>query len=144
MRSDIGETVFIEDLEIGMSASLTKKVDEATVRAFADVSEDMNPIHLDPEVGRASQFGQRIAHGMLVSSLFSAILGNRLPGNGTVYLGQTLKFLAPVPVGSEVTATVAVSEVHRERRRVMLSCEAKVSGKLVVTGEATVLAPSRG
>lgn len=144
MRGNVGETVFVEDLEIGMSASLTKVLDEATVRAFADVSEDQNPIHLDPEVGRASKFGQTIAHGMLVSSLFSALLGNRLPGNGTVYMGQTLKFLQPVPVGSEVTAMVAVSDINLARRRVTLSCEAKVGGKLVVTGEATVLAPSRG
>ena len=144
MRSGVGETVFVEDLKIGMSVSLTKVMDAGVVQAFADVSEDMNPIHLDPAVGAASRFGGCIAHGMLVSSLFSALLGNKLPGNGTVYLGQTLKFLSPVPVGAEVTATVAVSEINLERRRVMLACEAKVAGKLVVTGEATVLAPSRG
>ncbi|MBL9059695.1 MAG: MaoC family dehydratase [Mangrovicoccus sp.] len=144
MRTEIGETVFVEDLRIGMSASLTRVLDSRTVESFADVSGDLNPIHLDPAVGAASRFGGCIVHGMLVSSLFSALLANKLPGNGTVYLGQTLKFLAPVPVGAEVTAMVAVSDINLERHRVMLACEAKVAGKLVVTGEATVLAPSRG
>ena len=144
MRADVGETVFVEDLKIGMSVSLTRVLDAATVRAFADVSGDVNPIHLDQAAGAASRFGECIVHGMLVSSLFSALLANKLPGNGTVYLGQTLKFLSPVPVGAEVTAMVAVSDINLERRRVMLACEAKVAGKLVVTGEATVLAPSRG
>ena len=82
MQSGVGETVFVEDLKIGMSVSLTKVMDAGVVQAFADVSEDMNPIHLDPAVGAASRFGGCIAHGMLVSSLFSALLGNKLPGNG--------------------------------------------------------------
>jgi 3-hydroxybutyryl-CoA dehydratase len=137
-------TVFIEDIAPGMQQSLTKVIDMDHVQMFAEVSEDRNPIHLDEAVGAASIFKQRIAHGMLSASLFSALLGERLPGHGTVYLGQTLKFLSPVMIGDEVTATVIVSEVFVERRRVVLTCEAKVGDKLVITGEATVLAPSRG
>lgn len=137
-------TVHIEDIEVGMTATLAKTIDAAAVSGFAEVSEDRNPIHLDPEVGAASMFGECIAHGMLVGSLFSALLGERLPGHGTVYLGQTLRFQAPVPVGKTVEASVVVSEIKSERRRVTLTCEAKVDGKLVVTGEATVMAPSRG
>lgn len=144
MRDEGVGTIYLEDLEIGMSRSLTKAIDEATVRAFAEVSEDRNPIHLDEATGAASIFGERIAHGMLVGSLFSALLGERLPGHGTVYLAQSLKFLAPVPLGTEVTATVTVAEILPERGRAVLTCEAMVDGKLVVTGEATVMAPKRG
>lgn len=136
-------TIHLEDLRVGMAASLTKTIDAETVRGFAEVSEDRNPIHLDDDAGRASRFGECIAHGMLVGSLFSALLGERLPGHGTVYLGQSLRFLAPVPVGATVEATVIVSEVAVERKRAMFTCEAKVDGKLVVTGDATVMAPSR-
>ncbi|TDL89395.1 MaoC family dehydratase [Meridianimarinicoccus aquatilis] len=141
--SEIG-TVFLEDLEIGMSRSISKVMDDATVRAFAEVSEDRNPIHLDDAAGAASIFKERIAHGMLVSSLFSALLGERLPGQGSIYLGQSLKFLAPVPLDSEVTATVTVTEIKETRRRVTLDCEAWVGDTQVISGSATVLAPSRG
>ena len=137
-------TVFIEDIKPGMQRTLTKVIDMAAVERFAEVSEDRNPIHLDEEVGNASKFKGRIAHGMLSASLFSALLGERLPGHGTVYLGQTLKFIKPVMVGDEVVASVTVSEVFPERKRVVLTCEAKVGDKLVITGEATVVAPSRG
>lgn len=143
MRVDQVGTVPLEDLKVGMSATLTKTIDAGTVRDFAKVSEDRNPIHIDEDAGRESMFGQTIAHGMLVGSLFSALLGERLPGHGTIYLGQTLRFQAPVPVGATVEATVFVSEIAVERKRVTLTCEAKVDGKLVVTGDATVMAPSR-
>ncbi|PWR01869.1 (R)-hydratase [Meridianimarinicoccus roseus] len=144
MSEDKIGTVFLEDLEVGMSRSLTKVIDDTTVRAFAEVSEDRNPIHLDDMAGAASIFGQRIAHGMLVGSLFSALLGERLPGHGTIYLGQNLKFLAPVPLGAEVTATVTVAEIIAEKKRVSFQCEARIGEKIVVRGDATVLAPTRG
>ena len=137
-------TVFLEDIRPGMRRTLTKTIDIGLVQQFADVSEDRNPIHLSEEAAEASVFKERIAHGMLSASLFSALLGERLPGHGTVYLGQTLKFLAPVKVGEVVTASVTVSDIHFPRKRVTLECEAKVGDKLVITGEATVLAPSRG
>lgn len=141
--SEIG-TVFLEDLEIGMSRSITKVFDDATVRSFSEVSEDRNPIHLDEAAGAASIFKQRVVHGMLVGSLFSALLGQRLPGQGTIYLGQSLKFLAPVLLGAEVTATVTVAEIKETRRRVTLECEAWVGETQVISGSATVLAPTRG
>ncbi|MBE3637536.1 MaoC family dehydratase [Mangrovicoccus algicola] len=137
-------TVHLEDLTIGMSRSLTKRVTPELVEKFADVSEDRNPIHLDEAAGKASIFGERIAHGMLSAILFSALLGERLPGHGTIYLGQTLKFLAPVKIGEEVTATVTVREIQAEKKRVILDCTAEVAGKTVIAGEATVIAPSRG
>lgn len=144
MRDETVGTMFLEDIEIGMTRTLSKVIGTDTVAAFAEVSEDRNPIHLDEAAGQASIFGERIAHGMLVGSLFSALLGERLPGHGTIYLGQSLKFLAPVPLGATVTATIIVSDLDRSKKRVTLTCEAKVDEKLVVTGEATVLAPSRG
>lgn len=143
MTDTVG-TIYLEDLTVGMSRSLTKVIDDGTVRAFAEISEDRNPIHLDEKAGAASIFGQRIAHGMLVSALFSALLGERLPGHGTIYMSQSLRFLAPVPLGSEVVASVTVAEINMAKKRVTLECEARVGDKLVVTGEATVLAPVRG
>ncbi|MCA8882390.1 MAG: MaoC family dehydratase [Rhodobacteraceae bacterium] len=144
MQDDTIGTIYLEDLEVGMSRSLTKVIGDAEVRGFAEVSEDRNPIHLDEAAGKASIFGGRIAHGMLVGSLFSAILGERMPGQGTIYMGQSLKFLAPVPVGSEVIATLTVREIIAEKKRVIMDCEATVGGKTVIKGEAVVLAPSRG
>lgn len=141
--TDATGTVYLQDLAEGMSRSLTKVIDDATVRAFADVSEDRNPIHLDEAAGAASIFKQRIAHGMLVGGLFSALLGERLPGHGTIYLAQNLRFLAPVPLGSTVTATVTVANIIAEKKRVILECEARIGDTLVVVGEATVLAPVR-
>ncbi|MEM8958796.1 MAG: MaoC family dehydratase [Pseudomonadota bacterium] len=136
-------TIYLEDLHIGMSRSITKAITFDMIEKFGDVSEDRNPIHFDEEAGKASIFGDRVAHGMLSASLFSALLGERLPGHGTIYVSQTLRFMGPVKIGDEVTATVTVSDMMPERKRVTLTCEAKVDEKLVITGEAMVLAPSR-
>lgn len=143
MQDEIG-TIYLEDLEVGMTRSLTKVIGDAEVRGFAEVSEDRNPIHLDEQAGKDSMFGQRIAHGMLVGSLFSALLGERMPGHGTIYLGQNLKFRAPVMVGDEVTASITVREINVEKKRVIFDCKAVVGEKTVILGEATALAPSRG
>jgi len=137
-------TVYLEDLKVGDSASLSKTIDDGVIRAFADIAEDHNPVHLDDAAAAATPFGRRIAHGMLTASLLSGLLGERLPGHGTIYLGQTLKFLAPVLIGDTVTATVTVKEVLAEKKRAVLSCEARVGDKLVLTGEATVMPPRRG
>ena len=136
-------TVFVEDLAPGDSRSLTKTIGHAEVAVFAELSEDRNPIHMCDEAAAASPFGGRVAHGMLSASLFSAIIGERLPGRGTIYLGQSLRFRAPVRIGDEVTATVTVLEVAAERRRARLMCEARVGETLVIDGEAEVLVPAR-
>lgn len=143
MSNEIG-TIFIEDMEVGMSRSLSKVMGEREVEMFAEVSEDHNPLHLDADYAATTMFKERIAHGMLSAALFSALLGERLPGHGTVYLGQTLKFMAPVRLGDRVDATVTVAEIDTRRRRVRLDCEAKVGDTVVIRGEATVIAPSRG
>jgi len=141
--SEIG-TIYIEDMQPGLSRSITKVMGNDEINMFATVSEDHNPIHLDDAAGAASIFKTRVAHGMLSASLFSALLGERLPGHGTVYLGQTLKFTAPVRMGDEVTATVTVTEIITAKRRVSLECVATVGDTVVIRGEALVLAPSRG
>jgi len=136
-------TIYLEDIETGMSRSITKVIDEHAINLFAEVSEDRNPLHLDDTAGKASIFKTRIAHGMLSAGLFSALIGERLPGHGSIYMSQNLRFTAPVRIGDTVTATVTVTDIIPEKRRVALDCVAKVGDTVVITGDALVLAPSR-
>lgn len=135
-------TIVVEDLEIGMMRSLTKQVTDRDIELFAEVSTDRNPVHLDDDYARDTIFEGRIAHGMFSAALISAVIGEQLPGHGTVYLGQSLKFIAPVRPGDVVTAEVTVLDIDFPRRRVQLKTECKVEHQLVLRGEATVLAPS--
>ncbi|MEC7256979.1 MAG: MaoC family dehydratase [Pseudomonadota bacterium] len=136
-------TICIEDIEMGMSRHLRKTVTDADIEMFAEVSTDRNPVHLDDAYARDTIFEGRIAHGMLTAGLISAVIGEQLPGHGTVYMGQTLKFLAPVRPGDTVLAEVTVIGIDIAKRRVQLDCVCRVDGKKVLAGEATVLAPSR-
>ena len=133
----------IEDLSVGMSASISKTVTTDDIVKFSEVSTDINPVHLDAAFAATTPFKGIIAHGMLSASFMSAVLANKLPGPGTIYLGQTLKFKAPVRPGDEVTATVTIKEVAIERQRVVLDTVCTVGGKAVIEGEATVMFPSR-
>lgn len=135
-------TIVIEDLEVGMIRSLTKEITDLDIELFAEVSTDRNPVHMDESYAMDTIFEGRIAHGMLTAGLISAVIGEQLPGHGTVYLGQSLKFLAPVRPGDLVTAEVEVLEIDYAKRRVQLDTRALVDGKPVLKGEATVLAPS--
>ena len=136
-------TIVIEDLEIGMIRSLEKLVTDHDIELFAQVSTDRNPVHLDDDYARDTIFEGRIAHGMLTAGLISAVIGEQLPGHGTVYLGQTLKFMAPVRPGDMVRAEVEVTAIAHARRRVTLATQCRVGKTVVLKGEATVLAPSR-
>ena len=136
-------TVCIEDIEIGMTRHLKKIITDRDIEMFAEVSTDHNPVHLDEDYANETIFGGRIAHGMLTAGLISAVIGEQLPGHGTVYLGQTLKFLRPVRPGDQVTAQVEVIDIDLGRRQVRLNTYCLVDGKKVLEGEATVLAPSR-
>ena len=136
-------TICIEDIEMGMSRSLRKVVTDEDIEMFAQVSTDRNPVHLDDDYARDTIFEGRIAHGMLTAGLVSAVIGEQLPGHGTVYLGQSLKFLAPVRPGDLVEAEVTVTDIDFAKRRVRMDCACRVDGKNVLVGEATVLAPSR-
>ncbi len=135
-------TICIEELEIGMTRHLTKQVTDRDIELFAEVSTDRNPVHLDDDYARDTIFQGRIAHGMLTAGLISAVIGEQLPGHGTVYLGQSLKFLAPVRPGDIVRAEVTVTAIDHARRRVTLSTQCLIDGKPVLRGEANVLAPS--
>ena len=132
----------IEDLRPGMSASFAKTVTEADILLFAGVSADINAVHLNEEYAKTTMFGGRIAHGMLTAGFISAVLANKLPGPGTIYLGQTLKFKAPVRAGDTVTATVTVREVFVDKKRVILDAVCTVAGKVVLEGESTMLCTS--
>ena len=135
-------TIVIEEMEIGMSRYVEKTVTDRDIELFAEVSTDRNPVHLDDDYARDTIFEGRIAHGMLTAGLISAVIGEQLPGHGAVYLGQSLKFKAPVRPGDRVRAEVTVREIDYSRRRVTLDCECSIKGKPVLTGEALVLAPS--
>ena len=135
-------TIVIEELEIGMSRHLTKQVTDEDIALFAKVSTDHNPVHLDEDYAQDTIFEGRIAHGMLTAGLISAVIGEQLPGHGTVYLGQSLKFMAPVRPGDVVRAEVEVLEIDHAKRRVKLDTRCRVGDTVVVKGEATVLAPS--
>lgn len=134
---------FLEDLEVGMTATFEKTVSEADVIEFAGISGDNNPLHLDADYAAGTMFGERIAHGMLTASLISAVIATRLPGNGTIYLSQSLRFRAPVLLGQSVAATVEVTDIHQKRRRITLACKCTVAGKVVLDGDAIVMVPSR-
>lgn len=138
-RSALGEI-----MEVGTSASRTKTITEADVRAFADVSGDQNPLHLDSDYAASTPFGRPIAHGMLTTSVISGILGNDLPGLGTIYLSQSVSFKAPVFIGDEITATVELTN-YREDKRIATfrTTVTNQDGKLVVDGEAVVIAPEK-
>lgn len=128
---------------MGMIRHLRKEVTDEDIEMFAKISTDHNPVHLDESYARDTIFAGRIAHGMLTAGLISAVIGEQLPGHGTIYLGQSLKFLAPVRPGDMVTAEVEVIEIDHSKRRVKLDCRCLVDGKVVLKGEANVLAPSR-
>ncbi|MXU64235.1 MaoC family dehydratase [Oceanomicrobium pacificus] len=136
-------TICIEDLEIGMSRALSKVIGDTEIEQFAALSTDHNPVHLDDDYAQDTIFGGRIAHGMLTAGLISAVIGEQLPGHGTVYLKQDLAFLAPVRPGDRVEATVRVAAIDHGRRRVTLDCQCAVGDTVVLKGAALVLAPSR-
>lgn len=130
-------------LEIGVTASRTKTITDADIRAFALASGDTNSVHLDEEAAAQSRFGRRIAHGMLTASVISAVLGNDLPGPGTIYLGQELKFKAPVFLDDTIMATVELIQ-YREDKRIATfrTTVTNQAGVLVIEGEAVVIAPA--
>ena len=133
----------IEDLAVGQSASYARTVTEADIVLFAGVSGDTNPMHLNEEFAKRTRFKGRIAHGMLSAALISTVLGTKMPGPGSIYLNQTLKFRAPVKAGDTVVARATVSAIVPEKRLVTLTTTCHVGDTLVVEGEAVVMAPSR-
>ncbi|PAB59064.1 enoyl-CoA hydratase [Anaeromicrobium sediminis] len=128
-----------EDITIGLNDSLTKTISEDDISTFAQVSGDFNPIHLDENFASKSIFKKKIAHGMLTSSLISSVLGTKLPGANTLYLSQSLKFLAPVYINDTITATVTVIDKREDKRLLTLETNIfKSDGTKVVSGSAIV------
>ncbi len=136
----MGAAVRRDTFALGQRDTFTKTITEADVTTFAELVGDVNPIHVDAEYARKSRFGQRVAHGMFTGGLISAVLGNKLPGPGAIYLSQQLEFLAPVYIGDSITAAVEVTEWRPEKRIVTLKTDAyNQDGKQVVTGKAVLL-----
>jgi 3-hydroxybutyryl-CoA dehydratase len=133
-----------EDLEVGMAASYTRTVSQADIVAFAEVSGDKNPVHLDHEYASQTMFKSVIAHGMLTAGYISAVFGVDLPGPGCIYVSQTLNFRGPVRVGDTVLTTVRIVELFPAKKRVRFECICAVAGKHVLEGEAILMVPSRG
>ena len=134
---------FLDDLQVGMSATYTKTVTDTDITTFADVSGDTNPVHLDDTFAEMTLFGERIAHGMLSASFISTVFGTRLPGPGCVYISQNLRFRAPVKVGDTVEAKVTVKEIIHEKKRVFFDTVCTVDGRPVLDGEACLMVNPR-
>jgi 3-hydroxybutyryl-CoA dehydratase len=133
----------IDDLEVGMFASYSQTISEADIKNFAGISGDRNPVHLDSEYAEKSMFKKRIAHGMISSSFFSALFGTKLPGEGCVYVSQSLKFRKPVYIDDTVVATVMVERIEKEKRRVYFNTFCKVGKQKVITGQAEIYIPEK-
>ena len=134
---------FFDDLYIGQTATLCKTITEQDLLMYSAVCLDTNPIHMDDAAGCQSGFGGRIAHGMLSAGLISALLGTRLPGPGTIYLRQSLKFRAPVKIGDTVRASVEITDLNLPRKSATLRTRCMVEEDVVIDGEAMVLVPTR-
>jgi 3-hydroxybutyryl-CoA dehydratase len=139
----MSEGCFFEDLSIGQKASFGKTITEADIVLFAAVTGDTNPMHLNAEYAKDSIFGERIAHGMLAAGLITKVMGTQLPGPGTIYLSQSLRFRKPVRIGDTVTATVEITALNAEKSRATLTTVCTVKGEPVLEGEALVAVPSR-
>lgn len=130
-----------EEISVGQTANFSKQVEEQDIQMFSAVSGDVNPVHLDEEFAAGTVFGGRIAHGMLTGAVISAALAMELPGPGTIYLGQTLRFTRPVKIGDQITAHLEVTDKRDDRKVITLDCTvSNQHGKMVASGEATVMA----
>jgi 3-hydroxybutyryl-CoA dehydratase len=137
------KSVYFEELSVGQEASISSTVTADVIGAFADVSGDRNPVHIDAEYAAATMFKERIAHGMLSAAYISAVFGMQLPGPGAIYISQTLAFKAPVKIGDTVVTTVKVAELIPEKKRAKFETVCSVNGKPVVQGEAVLMVPGR-
>lgn len=134
--------ITIGEMKIGDSASFTKTISETDVYLYAGISGDFNPAHVNQTEAEKGMFGKRIAHGMLSAGLISAVLGTLLPGPGTIYMGQELRFTKPVAIGDTITATATVAELIPEKNRAILDTVCtNQNGDVVIKGKATVMPP---
>lgn len=141
--NDRNQGYYFEDITVGMSAEFSRTVGDADIMAFAELSGDFNPVHVDEAFAKTTMFKGRIAHGMLSAAYISTALGTRLPGPGCVYVAQSLKFKAPVRIGDTVVARVEVLSTLPEKRFVTLRTSCSVESKVVLDGEATLMVPGK-
>ena len=134
---------YLEDLEVGMSATTSMTITAEQIDTFAKITGDFNPIHVDEEAAKAAGFPGRIAHGALSASLISAVLGNDLPGPGAVFVELNLRFRRPALIGDEVTAVATVQEINERTGRVKMKCHCEVNGKQICRGDAGVILQKR-
>jgi len=131
----------LEEIEIGMKVSYSQTITDADVKAFSGISGDRNPVHLDEQYAEKSRYKKRIAHGLMTASYFSALFGTKIPGEGCVYVSQSLNFKRPVYIGDTVVATVEVISVDLAKKRVFFRTTCKVKNKVVTDGEAELFVP---
>lgn len=143
MLATAGKTKYFEDLEVGQEASMSRIVTEADIVAYAALSGDYNPVHIDAEYAAKTLFKERIAHGILSAGYISAIFGMKLPGPGAIYISQMLNFKGPVKIDDRVETLVRLVELLPEKRRAKFDCVCTVAGKPVLTGEAVLMVPGR-
>ncbi|MEJ0022054.1 MAG: MaoC family dehydratase [Alphaproteobacteria bacterium] len=136
-------TRYFEDLTVGMAAEAKRVVSEADVAAFAAVSGDHNPVHMDAAYAAATPFRARIAHGALIASFVSALMASEVPGPGGIYISQTVNFRRPVKIGDEVTTKVSIAALDPAKSYVTIALECSVGGRVVMDGEALVIVPRK-
>lgn len=134
---------YFEDLEVGQSDEYSRTISESDILVFAGVSGDTNPVHLNHEFASETMFEGCIAHGLLTASYISTVIGTKMPGPGCIYVGQTLKFKAPVKAGDTVTARATILEKIDDKNFVKIQTQCLVGDKVVLDGEATIMVPSR-
>ena len=143
MTKKVTQGYYLEDLTVGMSHEKTMIVDEEKINAFAELSGDFNPVHIDAEFAATTMFGMRIAHGALSASLISAILGNDLPGPGAIFVELNMRFRKPAFIDDEVTARAEISEINEKNGRIKMKVSCLVDGKAIIRGDAGVVVPKR-
>ena len=140
-KSLVFNQIPLEEIEIGMEVSYSQTITDTDVKAFSGISGDKNPLHMDDEYAKNSRYKKRIAHGMLSASFFSALFGTKIPGEGCVYVSQSLRFKRPVYLDDTVVASVIVTSVDLKKKRVFFQTLCKVNNKIVIDGEAELYVP---
>ena len=134
---------FIEDLKVGQEAILSKTITEADIANFSGVTGDNNPVHISDDFASKTIFKKRVAHGFFTASLISTLIATKLPGPGSIYISQTLKFLAPAYIGDNILTKAIIQKIDKEKRRVNLLTECFISDKKILTGEAEILVDTK-